>query len=80
MKTAISVPDNLFEAADRMAAQLGTSRSELYARALSEYLEKHKSQGVTERLDQVYSGGAHELEVDAVLNTLQLQSLPRERW
>jgi metal-responsive CopG/Arc/MetJ family transcriptional regulator len=80
MKTAISVPDKIFEAADRMATQLGTSRSELYEKALSEYLEKHKSQGVTERLNQIYSEGAQDSELDSALNTLQIKSLPREDW
>ena len=80
MKTAISVPDNIFEAADRMAAQLGTSRSELYVKALSEYLERHKSRGVTERLNQVYSEDEQDSEIDPILKTLQIQSLPREDW
>ena len=80
MKTAVSVPDKIFEAADRMAAQLGTSRSKLYATAIAEYLERHKSQGVTERLDAVYSDYPEDSDLDPVLNALQLQALPREEW
>ena len=41
MKTAISLPDDLFDSADELAQQLGVSRSELYARAVAEYLAKH---------------------------------------
>ena len=80
MKTAISLPDELFEAADRLAARLGRSRSELYATALAEYLEKLKVQGVTERLDAVYEGRPEDSRLDPVLDSLQLQSLPREDW
>ena len=41
MKASISIPDDLFELADALAEQLGVSRSELYAIAVSEYLAKH---------------------------------------
>lgn len=54
MKTAISLPDDLFESADALAKRLGVSRSELYATAVAEFLAKHQQTKVTERLDQVY--------------------------
>jgi metal-responsive CopG/Arc/MetJ family transcriptional regulator len=54
MKTAISISDDLFEAADRMARNLGMSRSELYARAVASYLEIHEEELITRRLDMVY--------------------------
>ena len=54
MKTAISIPDTLFEAAERMAHRLAISRSELYARAMAEYLEQHRYQNVTKALNKVY--------------------------
>jgi metal-responsive CopG/Arc/MetJ family transcriptional regulator len=80
MKTAISVPDELFEAADRLARRLGSSRSELYATAVAEFLERHKFQGVRERLDAVYSDNPEESELDPVLSALQQKALPREDW
>ena len=80
MKTAISVPDELFEAADRLAARLGRSRSEIYATAVAEYLERHKFQGVTERLDAVYATQPEDSQLDPILDALQLRSLPREEW
>ncbi|MDQ3208992.1 MAG: hypothetical protein M3Q37_10375 [Gemmatimonadota bacterium] len=55
MKTAISLPDALFESADALAQRLGVSRSELYATAVAEFLAKHQDTQVTERLDQVYA-------------------------
>jgi metal-responsive CopG/Arc/MetJ family transcriptional regulator len=54
MKTAISLPDDLFESADALAQRLGMSRSALIAAALAEYISKHRASKVTERLDAVY--------------------------
>ncbi len=54
MKTAISLPDPLFEAADQLAKRLHVSRSELYATAIGEYLRLHRDQGITETLDRIY--------------------------
>ena len=53
MKTAISLPDSLFEAGDRLARRLGISRSELYARALERYLAGADDAEVTRLLDAV---------------------------
>ncbi len=53
MKIAVSIPDEVFDQAERLAADLGTSRSALYARALTEYLANHDSDRVTERMNEV---------------------------
>ena len=53
MKTAISLPDHLFDKADGLARSLGLSRSELYRRALEEYLARHAPDSVTDALDQL---------------------------
>lgn len=53
MKTAISVPDGVFEQAERLAQQTGRSRSELYSTALAQYLASHDPESVTEVLDRV---------------------------
>jgi metal-responsive CopG/Arc/MetJ family transcriptional regulator len=52
MKTAISVPDEIFEDADALAARLGKSRSQLYSEAMAEYLTRHDPETVTERMDR----------------------------
>ncbi|MCH8220357.1 MAG: hypothetical protein IIA76_03315 [Proteobacteria bacterium] len=46
MKTEISIPDRLFEAADRLASHLGISRNELYSTAVSPYLDQNRALGV----------------------------------
>lgn len=78
MKTAVSLPDPLFEAADHLAERLGLSRSALYTRAVSEFLERHRGDEVTEKLDAVYSDLPSRL--DPVLRELQAASLPDEEW
>jgi predicted transcriptional regulator len=55
MKTAISLPDDLFAEAEALAAELGTSRSRLYASAVREYLARHRPDAVTAALDRVYA-------------------------
>ena len=55
MKTAVSVPDAIYDDAERLARRLGTSRSGLYARALAEFLARHSPAEVTEALDRAIS-------------------------
>ena len=62
MKTAVSIPDPIFEAADRLARRRRISRSELYAEALARLLEADESRGITERLDDVYGDQSSELD------------------
>ena len=78
MKTAVSMPNPLFEAAERVAQRLGLSRSQLYARALARYLEEIRREGVTERLNRIYD--VEPSEPDPVLAALQARTLPRESW
>lgn len=53
MKTAISIPDDLFDDAERLAQALKKSRSRLYGDAVHEYLARHSTERVTETLDRV---------------------------
>ena len=54
MKTAVSLPEDLFRKADKVAGELGIPRSRLFATALEQFLANHRQQAVTERLDAVY--------------------------
>ena len=80
MKTAISLPDPLFRAAEGLAKRMGLSRSELFQRALQEFLRDHKDAGVTEELNVVYSQDSEESPIDPLLEQLQLNSLPKDEW
>jgi metal-responsive CopG/Arc/MetJ family transcriptional regulator len=53
MKTAISIPDDVFAEAERLARALKKSRSQLYSHASREYVARHSADQVTEALDQV---------------------------
>ena len=53
MKTAVSVPDDLFAQADRLAKRSRRSRSEVYSAALREYVARHAPDEVTTGLDAV---------------------------
>jgi predicted transcriptional regulator len=53
MKTAVSVPDDLFARADRLAKRSHRSRSDIYSAALREYLARHAPDEVTAGLDAV---------------------------
>ncbi len=78
MKTAISLPDSLFEEAEALAQRLGLSRSELYKQALQAYLKRYNREQISLKLNQVYSKESS--EVDPVMAKMQLLSLPRENW
>jgi hypothetical protein len=73
VKTAVSIPDPIFEAADRLARRRRISRSELYAEALAKLLDSDESTEITERLDDVYSSRPAELDTGlAVLQALAI--------
>lgn len=78
MKTAISLPDTLFRSGDTLAKRLGVSRSELYARALEEFVAKYKASHLTQRLNAVYA--EEESRLDPAFLAVQARVLPREAW
>ena len=78
MKTAVSVPDDLFRQAEVAARRLRVSRSELYAKAIAEFLSRQRGNAITERLNDVYS--RHPAKVDSGLHRAQLRSLEQDAW
>jgi metal-responsive CopG/Arc/MetJ family transcriptional regulator len=53
MKVAVSIPDPIFAEAEALAKQFGTSRSELYQRALREFVSRHAADPVTRAMNEV---------------------------
>jgi predicted transcriptional regulator len=53
MKTAVSIPDDLFRRADALASRLGKSRSEVYREALADYVARREPGAVTRALDEL---------------------------
>lgn len=78
MKVAISLPDPVFLAAERLARRMRISRSQLYATALGEYVAVHDDARVTEQLDAVYDVNSSAL--DAGLAAAQERVLDDEAW
>jgi metal-responsive CopG/Arc/MetJ family transcriptional regulator len=78
MKTAISVPNPIFESAEQFAHRLEITRSELYVRAIKSYIEAHRDDGVTEALNQLYATESSSL--DPVVAQLQSASIPGDEW
>lgn len=74
MKTAISIPDHLFERAESVARQLDVSRSELYATALRTFLEQHEAAAQRRALDAVYATESSELPKGAQLAQARIVS------
>ena len=78
MKIAISVPDEVFEAGEHLAKQLGLSRSQLYADALAAYLSTRGAAAVTAKLNCIYSGETSKLDAD--LSAFLSKRLFNEAW
>ncbi len=76
MKTAISIPDPVFKAAEQFARRLGLSRSALYTQAVERYLREHRHYGVTEKLNEVY--GEADSSLDSELADMQHTTLQSE--
>lgn len=57
MKTAISVPDKIFEEVEKFSKEHQYSRSEVFAIAVQEFLERMKSKELLNALNEAYSEG-----------------------
>ncbi|WP_420446746.1 ChpI protein [Candidatus Poriferisodalis sp.] len=73
MKIAVSIPDDVFQAAEELAARERCSRSSLYTRALRRLLTEATRDEVTERLNDIYSDEPSRL--DPVLRAAQARAL-----
>ena len=78
MKVAISIPDDVFEAAERASARLRIPRSRFYADAVRAYARAHSGEEVTRRLNEVYSDEASSL--DSEFEDASLEVLRQEKW
>jgi len=79
MKTAVSVPDDLFAQVDRLARRSQRSRSEVYSAALREYIARHAPDEVTARLDAVLAE-LGDPRVDEFTNRAARKTLHSSDW
>lgn len=78
MKTAISIPDELYEQAEALRKRLGLSRSELYAKAVESHLRRMRDEGIKEILDRNHATGESRIEEELV--RYQASVLPEDDW
>ena len=81
MKTAISIDDRTFEAGEAWAQKLGLSRSELYVRALRQYLREQEDRAVTDKLNEVYGDPASaDPDTDELVRNAARRTFERTGW
>jgi predicted transcriptional regulator len=80
MKTAVSVPDDVFERAERLARAAGRSRSDVYSAALREYVARHAPDDVTEAIDRVMSELGQDAAPDAFVRSSARRVLEHSEW
>ena len=78
MKTAVSIPDPVFRAADRLAKRLHISRSRLYAVAVERFVQSNEDAAITAKLNEVL--GSESSDLDPVLKSIQARSISRDEW
>ncbi len=65
VKTAISIEESLFRQAEQVAGKLNISRSQLFARALKDFLSRYTAEEIRERMNKVYAGPPDEEAPDS---------------
>ncbi len=78
MKTAISVPDDIFRRAEAAARRLRLSRSKLYTTAIAEFLDSQKAGVVTDRLNEIYT--RQPAKLGEALHRAQLKTIEKDSW
>ncbi len=78
MKAAVSIPDNVFAQGERLAHRLHTSRSSLYARALSDFVAQHDEDQVTAAMNRVLNETG--TEVDDFTRRAARRALRHVEW
>jgi predicted transcriptional regulator len=78
MKTAVSIPDDIFARAESLAHRAKRSRSDVYARALSEYVARHAPDSVTEAMDKALDEVNE--PADKFLSKAARRTLARSEW
>ena len=78
MKTAVSIPDDLFRKADELAGRMGKSRSEVYRDALADYVSRRDPGAVTRALDE--AADALSAEEQAFTTPAARRTLAQSEW
>ena len=80
MKTAVSIPDSDFKAAEKLAKRLGMKRSKLYQVAIADFLARHIDSNITGKLDEIYADADRAVSLPQDVQRMQAESISEERW
>lgn len=78
MKVAVSIPDDVFEAGEKVSQRMGVSRSRFYAEAVREYARTHSGEEITKQLNRVYEAGSEDAPPE--IEDASLDVVRQERW
>jgi metal-responsive CopG/Arc/MetJ family transcriptional regulator len=78
MKTAVSIPDDVFEGAERLARRTRKSRSRIFSDALREYLARHTPEEVTESMNKACAEVGE--TTDPFVSAAARRTLERSKW
>ena len=78
MKVAVSIPDSIFDAAERLAERRNVPRSQVFAEALEQYLKEHGGESIRQALDAIYS--TEDSRLDSAVAEAQAKVLDDEAW
>ncbi len=78
MKTAVSIPNDVFDRAERLARRAKKSRSQLFSEALKEYVARHAPEEVTDAMDRVCAELGD--PADPFVSSAARRVLERSQW
>ncbi len=78
MKTAVSIPDPLFQTVEELCERHRIPRSRFYAMAIKQFADAYRENDITERLNRVYAKESS--SVDSALTRAQIRALTKEVW
>ena len=78
MKTAISIPQGVFETAEKYAAEKAMSRSKLYTQALKDFLDRQRDDAITAKLNEIYA--TEDSSLDPQMRRYQIKKLRKVQW
>lgn len=68
VKTAVSIQENLFERIEELARELKISRSQLFARAIEDFIRREENRRIAKEINEAYQGESDSAEDDRLLN------------
>lgn len=82
MKTAISIPDDVFKDVNKLSKKLSCSRSQVFTNAAKEYIEKMRNRQIFDSLNNAYRDEetVEETKVREKSKKYHARMLKREKW